>query len=133
MRNSCGERSECAMPRPAVIQLTSPGEMSCTLPSVSRWRMVPAHRKVTVARPMCVCGHTSKLSPGCAVIGPKWSKKTKGPTAWRCADGSERRRLPHYPPNWLRLTNLDLEGLLARAESVRRKRPGSNDSETVIS
>ena len=52
---------------------------------------------------------------------------------FECGDGSERRRLPHYPPNWRKLTNLDLEGLLVRAESVRRKRPTGDDSETTLS
>lgn len=51
--------------------------------------------------------------------------------AFECADGSERRRLPHYPANWRRLTNLDLEGLLERAEPVRRKRGGDDDTETT--
>lgn len=67
------------------------------------------------------------------LIADRMGDYREGWLAFECADGSERRRLPHYPPNWLRLTNLDLEGLLARAESVRRKRPGSNDSETVSS
>ena len=53
--------------------------------------------------------------------------------AFECADGSERRRLPHYPANWRRLTNLDLEGLLERAEPVRRKRAEGDDTETTIS
>ena len=52
--------------------------------------------------------------------------------AFECGDGTERRRLPHYPPNWRRLTNLDLEGLLDRAEAVRRKRSSGEDSETTL-
>ena len=52
--------------------------------------------------------------------------------AFECGDGTERRRLPHYPPNWRRLSNLDLEGLLDRAEAVRRRRAGGEDSETTL-
>jgi hypothetical protein len=58
------------MPRPAVIQLTSPGLMSWMLPRVSRWPMLPDHKKVTVARPMCGCGRTSMPRPGSNKAGP---------------------------------------------------------------
>ena len=57
----------------------------------------------------------------------------EGWLAFERGDGGERRRFPHYPPNWRRLSNLDLEGLLDRAESVRRKRGGGSDSETTLS
>lgn len=49
---------------------------------------------------------------------------------FECMSGSERRRLPHYPPNWRRLPNLDLEALLDRAESVRLRRESGEDSAT---
>ena len=52
--------------------------------------------------------------------------------AFECGGGSERRRLPHYPPNWQRLSNLELEGLLERAEAVRRKRAGGEDADTTL-
>src|SRR5688572_18769722 len=65
--------------------------MSCTLPSVSRWVMVPDHRKVTVARPMCGCGRTSMPRPGSKIAGPMWSTNTNGPTLRACRDGTARR------------------------------------------
>ncbi len=41
----CGEvRSECAMPLPAVIQLTSPGRIGCSEPRLSRCRISPSKR-----------------------------------------------------------------------------------------
>ena len=46
-------------------------------------------------------------------------------------NGIERRRLPHFPPNWRRLTNLDLEGLLERAECVRSRRGTRDDADTT--
>ena len=67
------------------------------------------------------------------LIADRMGEYREGWLAFECSDSSERRRLPHYPPNWRRLTNLDLEGLLERAESVRRKRPDSDDSETATS
>ena len=67
------------------------------------------------------------------LIADRMGDYREGWLAFECADGSERRRLPHYPPNWRRLTNLDLEGLLERAESVRRKRSDRGDSETATS
>lgn len=51
-RSSSGVRSECTIPRPAVIQFTAPGSMRCTLPRLSRWSTAPSKRKVTVASPM---------------------------------------------------------------------------------
>ena len=52
--------------------------------------------------------------------------------AFESTEGSERRRLPHYPPNWRRLSNLDLEGLLERAESVRRRRSPDEEADTTL-
>ena len=52
--------------------------------------------------------------------------------AFERTDGTERRRYPHYPPNWRRMSNLDLEGLLERAEAARPRRPSSEDSESTL-
>ncbi|CFW43259.1 Uncharacterised protein [Bordetella pertussis] len=41
-RLSGAVRSECTMPRPAVIQLTSPGRMVWTLPAPSRCTSEPS-------------------------------------------------------------------------------------------
>ena len=43
-RNAGSARSECAMPRPAVIKFTSPGRLTCTLPRLSRWTFSPARK-----------------------------------------------------------------------------------------
>jgi hypothetical protein len=67
------------------------------------------------------------------VIADRMGDYREGWLAFECADGSERRRLPNFPPNWRRLTNLDLERLLGRAEAVRRRRSGGDDSESAIS
>jgi hypothetical protein len=37
-------RSEWAIPRPAVIQFTSPGRIGCSVPRLSRWTISPANR-----------------------------------------------------------------------------------------
>ena len=44
VRVSGAVRSECAMPRPAVIQLTSPGRIGCRVPRLSRWMISPRSR-----------------------------------------------------------------------------------------
>jgi hypothetical protein len=79
------------MPRPAVIQLTSPGVIDCTLPRLSRWTIVPSKRYVTLARPMWGWGRTSIPFSSISSAGPIWSKKINGPTIWRCVEGSTRR------------------------------------------
>lgn len=43
-RASSGVRSEWTIPRPAVIQLTSPGTIFCTEPRLSRCRIAPSNR-----------------------------------------------------------------------------------------
>ena len=43
-RNSSGERSECTMPRPAVIRFTSPGSITISVPSESRCLILPSNR-----------------------------------------------------------------------------------------
>jgi hypothetical protein len=42
--SSGGVRSECAMPRPAVIQLMAPGSIGWTEPMLSRCSMLPSKR-----------------------------------------------------------------------------------------
>ncbi len=37
-------RSEWVMPRPAVIQLTSPGRITSVEPTLSRWVIAPSNR-----------------------------------------------------------------------------------------
>ena len=74
-----GVRSECAMPRPAVIQFTAPGSIACSVPSKSRCAIAPSKRYVTVARPICGCGRTSSPLPSRNSAGPIWSKKMNGP------------------------------------------------------
>jgi hypothetical protein len=51
--------------------------------------------------------------------------------AFESVDGSRHRRLPGFPRDWTRLTNLELEKLLARAEEVRRKRRTSGPTTVV--
>jgi len=65
------KRSEWAMPRPAVIQLTSPGRIGIAVPRLSRCTISPSNRKVTVASPMCGCGRTSMPCPLLNSAGPK--------------------------------------------------------------
>ena len=43
-RSAGGVRSECTMPRPAVIQFTAPGRIGTTLPRLSRCRISPSNR-----------------------------------------------------------------------------------------
>lgn len=43
-RSASGVRSEWTIPRPAVIQLTSPGTISCSEPRLSRCRIAPSNR-----------------------------------------------------------------------------------------
>src|SRR4029453_5290245 len=62
-RCSGAVRSEWTIPRPAVIQLMSPGRIAWNEPRLSRWTICPSNRYVTVARPMCGCGGTSSPSP----------------------------------------------------------------------
>ncbi len=53
------DTSECEMPRPAVMRLTSPGRTRATVPSESRCSTSPLNSHDTVARPQCGCGATS--------------------------------------------------------------------------
>ena len=71
MRRSGAVRSECTMPRPAVIQLTSPGRIGTAVPRLSRCMISPSNRKVTVASPICGCGRTSMPWPLRNSAGPK--------------------------------------------------------------
>src|SRR5579862_8118406 len=52
LASATGVRSECAIPRPAVIQLIAPGSIVCTVPRLSQCTMLPSSRYVTVDRPM---------------------------------------------------------------------------------
>src|SRR5258706_4307308 len=90
LRRSGSPRSECTMPRPEVIQLTSPGTIGCTTPRLSRCTISPSNSQVTVASPTCGCGRTSTFCSGAAVRGPIWSKKMNGPTIWWGWPGSTR-------------------------------------------
>ncbi len=56
--------SEWAMPAPAVMMLTCPGVMSCSLPRLSRWITAPSIIQVKVCRPMCGCGPTCRPASG---------------------------------------------------------------------
>ena len=66
------------------------------------------------------------------VLASRMGEYRGGWLAFERTDGQERRRLPNYPANWRRLSNLELEGLLDRAESVRRRRSAGEDSETTL-
>ncbi len=65
------------------------------------------------------------------LIADQMGEYRQGWLAFECPENSERRRLPNYPPNWRRLSNLDLEGLLERAEPVRRRRSQPEQSDTT--
>ena len=43
-RRARSKRSECVIPRPAVIQLTSPGRIACSEPRLSRCMISPSKR-----------------------------------------------------------------------------------------
>jgi len=72
-------RSECVIPRPAIIQFTSPGRMSLPRRHVAVHDF-SAKRYVTVESPIWGGGRTSRLfgMPGGKSTGPKRSKKIKG-------------------------------------------------------
>ena len=53
------DTSECEIPRPAVMRLTSPGRTVATVPRESRCSTSPLNSHDTVARPQCGCGATS--------------------------------------------------------------------------
>ena len=91
------------MPRPADIQLTSPGRIAASVPRLSRWMISPSNRKVTVASPIWGCGRTSMPWPARNSAGPKWSKKMNGPTMRRLTCGSARRT-SKWPTSTLRGT-----------------------------
>ena len=90
-RSSDVSRSEWTMPRPAVIQFKSPGVISSLLPRLSLCKMQPSNRYVTVARPICGWGGTSRPFPASKLTGPIWSKNTNGPTARQARCGKRRR------------------------------------------
>src|SRR5579883_1187756 len=69
LRTSGPVRSECAMPRPALIQFTAPGRIAWSDPSVSLCTISPSKRYVTVARPMWMRTHVEAV-PGLEGRGP---------------------------------------------------------------
>src|SRR5215470_16371902 len=106
------------MPRPAVIQFTSPGRIAAAVPRLSRCMISPSNRNVTVARPIWGCGRTSMPWPARNSAGPKWSKKMKGPTMRRLTWGSARRTAK-WPTSTLR-------GTITRSmASAARASPGA--------
>ena len=52
---------------------------------------------------------------------------SQGWLAVESQDGSQRRRLPHYPGDWAQRTNAALELLLDRADPVRARRKSTGD------
>ena len=52
---------------------------------------------------------------------------SEGWLAFETEDGSQRRRLPHHPADWVHRTNHALELLLERAEPVRARRKARGD------
>ena len=58
------------MPRPAVIRLSWPGRMSCSLPRLSLCSTVPAMSQVTVCSPICGCGGTCMPATPSTDAGP---------------------------------------------------------------
>lgn len=53
--------------------------------------------------------------------GAVLSDYREGWLAFESVDGARHRRLPGFPRDWTKLTNLELEHLLGRAEEVKRK------------
>ena len=78
-RRSGAVRSECTMPRPAVIQLTSPGRIGTAVPRLSRCMISPSNRKVTVASPICGCGRTSMPWPLAELGRPEMVEEDERP------------------------------------------------------
>jgi len=65
------------------------------------------------------------------VVADRIGDYRDGWLAFECTSNGERRRLPQYPPLWRRLSNLDLERLLERAEPVRRRGTTGEGSATT--
>ena len=65
------DTSECEMPRPAVIRLSSPGWMRPSVPTLSRCSISPSKSQLAVCSPVCGCGGTTMLSDvaGSVVVG----------------------------------------------------------------
>jgi hypothetical protein len=53
--------------------------------------------------------------------GAVLSDYREGWLAFESVDGARHRRLPGFPRDWTKLTNLELEQLLGRADEVKRK------------
>ena len=74
---------------------------------------------------MCGCGRTSWCAPAGTSIGPKWSKKTNGPTARRFAEGRSRRTTkppPRSLASGARLCNCVTDSLLRAGSGQCRRR-----------
>src|SRR5688572_8074367 len=106
-----GVSSAWATPRPAVIRLSWPGLMSCSLPRLSWWTTSPSRTHVTVWRPMCGCGPTS-IDASATSAGPKWSTKHQGPMVRRSRRG--RDRTTGRPPTSVRRPSPTSTGPLIR-------------------
>src|ERR1700744_5465408 len=78
-RSAASGPPEGAMPLPAVIQFTSPGTIDNCVPRLSRCRIEPSNRYVTVASPICGCGRTSTPFPGQNPAPPHVLKKEDRP------------------------------------------------------
>ena len=104
------------------------GRDGCTLPTLSRCRISPADRYVTVARPMCGCGRTSSPCPGSNSAGPMRSRKMNGPTILRHADGSTRgtTRGPYSRHGSLLAAGVDLSA--SRARTAHRRHDDDDSS-----
>jgi hypothetical protein len=59
--------------------------------------------------------------------GQRLGEYSGGWLAFESQDGSQRRRLPHYPGDWSHRTNHALELLLDSAEPVRARRKTAGD------
>lgn len=81
------DSSVWVMPWPAVIRLSSPDRMTCSLPRLSRCRISPDSIQVKVCKLVWGCGPTRKPSlPAEKTAGPAWSRKHQAPIIrrWRC-------------------------------------------------
>ena len=96
------DTSECEIPRPAVMRLTSPGRTTATVPSESRCSTSPLNSHDTVASPQCGWGATSipPLRPRRpARSGPRStrSRRTSAPWPGGCGARSSRAGRPAAP------------------------------------
>jgi hypothetical protein len=62
-----------------------------------------------------------------SILSGKLGEYADGWLAFENADGTQHRRLPHFPDNWAGQSNDALETLLQSAEMVRKRRKGGAD------